>query len=119
MGSAAGRSCRHSSLAATCSIQLVHPDPVREQRERQHPRQAVGARQPARQPARWCQYGVGTVVPLEKRLEPDRVVQGQDRKSTTSELQSLMRISYAVFCLKKKINKETNDNRKRKSESND
>src|SRR3546814_3738140 len=26
----------------------------------------------------------------------------------TSELQSLMRISYAVFCLKKKINKNTN-----------
>src|SRR3546814_7135543 len=26
----------------------------------------------------------------------------------TSELQSLMRISYAVFCLKKKINNETN-----------
>src|SRR3546814_3226101 len=26
----------------------------------------------------------------------------QDRKSTTSELQSLMRISYAVFCLNKK-----------------
>src|SRR3546814_10058727 len=26
----------------------------------------------------------------------------------TSELQSLMRISYAVFCLKKKINKKTN-----------
>src|SRR3546814_3132719 len=25
----------------------------------------------------------------------------EDRKSTTSELQSLMRISYAVFCLKK------------------
>src|SRR3546814_4992216 len=29
---------------------------------------------------------------------------GQDRKSTRSELQSLMRISYAVFCLKKKKN---------------
>src|SRR3546814_5919479 len=28
----------------------------------------------------------------------------------TSELQSLMRISYAVFCLKKKKNKETNNN---------
>src|SRR3546814_5846975 len=27
-----------------------------------------------------------------------------DRKSNTSELQSLMRISYAVFCLKKKNN---------------
>ena len=31
---------------------------------------------------------------LEKRTEIDR-------KSTTSELQSLMRISYAVFCLKR------------------
>src|SRR3546814_3119265 len=30
----------------------------------------------------------------------DRI--GRDRKSHTSELQSLMRISYAVFCLKKK-----------------
>src|SRR3546814_5749423 len=29
-------------------------------------------------------------------------VPDQDRKSTTSELQSLMRISYSVFCLKKK-----------------
>src|SRR3546814_1276744 len=28
----------------------------------------------------------------------------KDRKSTRSELQSLMRISYAVFCLKKKTN---------------
>src|SRR3546814_3722618 len=35
------------------------------------------------------------VTPLLPELE-------QDRKSTTSELQSLMRISYAVFCLKKK-----------------
>src|SRR3546814_10081764 len=35
---------------------------------------------------------------------------GLDRKSNTSELQSLMRISYAVFCLKKKNkdNKKTN-----------
>src|SRR3546814_9112099 len=33
----------------------------------------------------------------------------------TSELQSLMRISYAVFCLKKKINKhkDTHDNTER------
>src|SRR3546814_1102918 len=29
----------------------------------------------------------------------------KDRKSNTSELQSLMRISYAVFCLKKKKTK--------------
>src|SRR3546814_9124246 len=33
-----------------------------------------------------------------------------DRKSTTSELQSLMRISYAVFCLKKKKPRQTHLN---------
>src|SRR3546814_2585777 len=32
----------------------------------------------------------------------DFIQDKQDRKSNTSELQSLMRISYAVFCLKKK-----------------
>src|SRR3546814_1081617 len=31
--------------------------------------------------------------------------QGQRSEENTSELQSLMRISYAVFCLKKKTNK--------------
>src|SRR3546814_10383619 len=36
---------------------------------------------------------------LEARQQSVRV---GDRKSTTSELQSLMRISYAVLCLKKK-----------------
>src|SRR3546814_9408572 len=30
----------------------------------------------------------------------------EDRKSTTSELPSLMRISYAVFCLKKKTKQQ-------------
>src|SRR3546814_5826774 len=34
--------------------------------------------------------------------EQPRVHGREDRKSHTSELQSLMRISYAVFCLKKK-----------------
>src|SRR3546814_4819420 len=33
--------------------------------------------------------------------------QAQDRKSTRLELQSLMRISYAVFCLKKKKKVDT------------
>src|SRR3546814_1198532 len=33
---------------------------------------------------------------------------GVDRKKHTSELQSLMRISYAVFCLKKKKRQHTN-----------
>src|SRR3546814_3451510 len=39
---------------------------------------------------------------------------GIDRKSTRSELQSLMRISYAVFCLKKK---KTKTSQKTKHES--
>src|SRR3546814_6774572 len=34
----------------------------------------------------------------------------------TSELQSLMRISYAVFCLKKKIKNTRHDNSKKSSE---
>src|SRR3546814_3416540 len=33
----------------------------------------------------------------------------------TSELQSLMRISYAVFCLKKKTNKTRNNKKKKKN----
>src|SRR3546814_5038234 len=36
----------------------------------------------------------------------------QDRKSTRPELQSLMRISYAVFCLKKKKHTIYNKNTK-------
>src|SRR3546814_5553882 len=40
------------------------------------------------------------------RVEISRVEQGGDRSEEhTSELQSLMRISYAVFCLKKKKKK--------------
>src|SRR3546814_5582396 len=46
-----------------------------------------------------------------RRREHDlaRLRVGQDRadRKSTSELQSLMRISYAVFCLKKKIKQKT------------
>src|SRR3546814_7879744 len=38
---------------------------------------------------------------------------GGDRKKHTSELQSLMRISYAVFCLKKKKEQKENKHEKR------
>src|SRR3546814_1028646 len=48
-------------------------------------------------PRRWrfhaCGHGVGSFR---------RVSDGQRSEEHTSELQSLMRISYAVFCLKKK-----------------
>src|SRR3546814_9050414 len=42
---------------------------------------------------------------LERPCRIDRAIEGEDRSEEhTSELQSLMRISYAVFCLKKKKN---------------
>src|SRR3546814_7587902 len=43
---------------------------------------------------------------LGVEVEPER--EGRRSEEHTSELQSLMRISYAVFCLKKKI-KQTTD----------
>src|SRR3546814_5749695 len=51
---------------------------------------------------------------------PEAVVgmdQHADRKSTRLELQSLMRISYAVFCLKKKTHKTTNGSNKNHTKS--
>src|SRR3546814_4265081 len=71
---------------------------------------------------RWCRAGQGNGEPVDKlhargaafrtartpcRKDPDRFPGGSDNaqhrsEEHTSELQSLMRISYAVFCLKKK-----------------
>src|SRR3546814_9103547 len=46
------------------------------------------------------------------RMEKSRVhggaIRGKRSEEHTSELQSLMRISYAVFCLKQKKNNKTN-----------
>src|SRR3546814_2084278 len=59
------------------------------------------------QPARWSQHGGrdrdrdGVPDRLEHR-GADRDRDGVRSEEHTSELQSLMRISYAVFCLKKK-----------------
>src|SRR3546814_1103355 len=43
-------------------------------------------------------------VPVGGRLQPRGDAMGRRSEEHTSELQSLMRISYAVFCLKKKNN---------------
>src|SRR3546814_6484082 len=54
-----------------------------------------------RQPAGRCLPGVFlTEFHTDKLACPHRIVQRSEEH--TSELQSLMRISYAVFCLKKK-----------------
>src|SRR3546814_7602135 len=45
---------------------------------------------------------VAAVEFLDDAVAGDLFLFLEDRKSTRSELQSLMRISYAVFCLKKK-----------------
>src|SRR3546814_8070129 len=54
--------------------------------------------------ARSLQRGMGDALALQARHvgEEGHDVRRGDRKSHTSELQSPMRISYAVFCLKKK-----------------
>src|SRR3546814_9916592 len=47
---------------------------------------------------------------LTRRCVCDRIKACRRSEEHTSELQSLMRISYAVFCLKKKNKQEKNNN---------
>src|SRR3546814_4693948 len=57
---------------------------------------------PMVQPAFWC---VGLLIRLDPEIEAGqiwRLFHAFRSEEHTSELQSLMRISYAVFCLKKK-----------------
>src|SRR3546814_1228079 len=53
--------------------------------------------------------GKPIVTVIEAMVELMLQVTGYRSEEHTSELQSLMRISYAVFCLKKKKNKERID----------
>src|SRR3546814_4749446 len=59
-------------------------------------------------------------VPDENLLPNVQGLKGPFGRSEehTSELQSLMRISYAVFCLKKKIKKRKNDVRNSRKQGN-
>src|SRR3546814_8137638 len=74
---------------------------------------------PGREPHRRAAARPAAVGPHRGQQLPERAAEGadagraapagRDRRSEehTSELQSLMRISYAVFCLKKKKNNNT------------
>src|SRR3546814_5737326 len=78
------------------------PQPLREHRHQHHADQHMQAMKTGRD-----------VVDEEEQLFAAAAVEamaGQQVRSEehTSELQSLMRISYAVFCLKKKTNNNTN-----------
>src|SRR3546814_2127877 len=59
-------------------------------------------------PVRLCQTMRRCGVPVMRRCLPSRRARSEEH---TSELQSLMRISYAVFCLKKKKNTNTSAQR--------
>src|SRR3546814_10503294 len=47
-------------------------------------------------------HGILVQLPLPKHMNSSKVIEAIRSEEHTSELQSLMRISYAVFCLKKK-----------------
>src|SRR3546814_9704992 len=53
------------------------------------------------------------VMKKKRKASPPRIQPIRRSEEHTSELQSLMRISYAVFCLKKKKKKQTHKNIKR------
>src|SRR3546814_5335447 len=55
----------------------------------------------------------GWTLPRREEECPDRAAWDVRSEEHTSELQSLMRISYAVFCLKKKKNNITRNNCRR------
>src|SRR3546814_8066234 len=77
---------------------------------------------PADRPERFAKAAASgadaIILDLEDSVAPERKAYGRDAiaewlarsEEHTSELQSLMRISYAVFCLKKK--KKTHEHRK-------
>src|SRR3546814_3883181 len=92
-----------------CSSDLGRPRPEQPDRE---PREAE---QQDRDADRFVQLvsreKFGAIVPLERPAERDLESEQQRDEPVrseehTSELQSLMRISYAVFCLKKKKNEK-------------
>src|SRR3546814_3381156 len=64
---------------------------------------------------RRAQRTTGYAVHVAIRIRPERFRHAESpirpgrSEEHTSELQSLMRISYAVFCLKKKITKQRNE----------
>src|SRR3546814_16438904 len=67
---------------------------------------APGSTRRARRPAR-RRSGVGAEARARGRCRCAGAARSEEH---TSELQSLMRISYAVFCLKKKSKKQQNSN---------
>src|SRR3546814_10232341 len=78
---------------------------LRVERHQQEEQEVQDSAEPRHQGAERTRRLHAVVVQQHERHREDRQRDLEDRRSEehTSELQSLMRISYAVFCLKKKI----------------
>src|SRR3546814_6733095 len=104
------RYCRDTSARSTDRRQLLVPDPADQGAASVWPRiiSWFGTRATAFASSdRMCEAsGVSWLVP---RTNIEKSASSTMRSEEhTSELQSLMRISYAVFCLKKKKNQNVN-----------
>src|SRR3546814_3002268 len=90
----------------TCALPILRAANGGTRYFRERPRAGIPARDPADR-RRDRSAGISARGPDDRRRSPDRQGQGHAicdaRRSEehTSELQSLMRLSYAVFCLKK------------------
>src|SRR3546814_7038112 len=91
------RSTRTDTLFPYTTLFRSVAGPVR----RHHPLAPHGERSPLREPPL---FSVGYRRPGPPALSCEGSPAGYRSEEHTSELQSLMRISYAVFCLKKKKN---------------
>src|SRR3546814_9823951 len=80
--------------------------PARELRPRLRPAVVRGHRRDWIGEAAARRVGLAGAADRVEQLRQISLPSRVDRKSTRLKLQSLMRISYAVFCLKKKINKQ-------------
>src|SRR3546814_9248376 len=97
------RSTRTDTLFPYTTLFRSHR--LRDRRARQVALAVAGA-QAVRRDVRRLHVGQVVAAEVGDRKLPEDVVEHGRSEEHTSELQSLMRISYAVFCLKKK--KHTN-----------
>src|SRR3546814_2355670 len=91
--------CSSDLLAAARLLHRCHPDAAQHHRGHAHHGLRLRA---GRLPAAADSRPAAALDPLGADHRPG----GLRSEEHTSELQSLMRISYAVFCLKKKITKQ-------------
>src|SRR3546814_5087103 len=91
---------KEASLAKTEQENIRRLREKSEQKEREYQHQLNALKQELEQAKKAAQ----------SNINDDDIVEGRRSEEQTSELKSLMRISYAVFCLQKKKQKITTQN---------